>query len=215
MKHLKLFKTAQDKETWKNSDNYITPNVIYVNESDVIEFNPTNLSVLSLHTFTAYPEVANKIVTIVNKYCSNYENVSLMSIIIDANFNYEGINFTSGNAFIDLDNPEDGTYDTVECKLSTEELNYLQSISFIDTDGNVYKPHDITINMNFSDISYEIHSISFNIYKGNTSIDDFHDCIRYFEMYLDYVDKDSNIRVGYIVDSNDTDPNSPPMPEPV
>jgi hypothetical protein len=34
-------------------------------------------------------------------------------------------------------------------------------------------------------------------------------------MYLYYVDKDSNILVGYIVDPNYTDPNSPSMPEPV
>jgi hypothetical protein len=202
MKHLKLFKTAQDKEAWKNGENYITPNVIYINESDVIEYNPTSLSVLSLQTFTAYPEVANKIVTIFNKYCSNYENVSFMNIIIDANFNYEGINYVPGYAYITLSNPEDGTCEDVECKLSTEDLNYLQSISFIDTDGNVHKPHEMTINITISDISYEMYSIVFNIYKGNTNIDDFSDCIRYFEMNL-------GENLGFITDSAYPDPNAP------
>ena len=212
MKHLKLFKTAQDKEAWKNSDKYITPNVIYINENDAVEFNSNNSSMqlLSLHTFTAYPEVANKIMNIVNKYCSNYEIVSYMSIIIDANFNYEGINYVSGNALIEVYNSENETYNIIEHKLSTEELNYFKSISFIDIDGNVHKPHEMSIGMTISDTSYEISNISFNIYEGNTNIDDFSFCIRYFNMYLEYVDDDSNVHIGYITDSYDSyDPNAP------
>lgn len=204
MKHLKLFKTVQDKEAWKNGENYITPNVIYINENDVVEYNSNHLSALSLQTFTAYPEVANKIMNIFNKYSSNYENDAVMSIIIDGNFNYNGINYVPGCAsigFTDSDN-------FVDFNVSTEDLNYLQSISFVDTAGNIHKPHEILI-----DILDK--TLTFNIYKGNTNIGDFSEVIRTFVMHLEYLDKNSNILIGYITDSQDFDPNAPEMPEPV
>lgn len=190
MKHLKLFETTQEKETWKNSDNYIIPNVIYVNENDVIEYN-SNVQLLSLQTFTAYPEVANKIMNIVNKYCSNYENANAnyMTIFIDMNANYNGTNYVSGYAtisFVDSDEHAD-------LNLSTEDLNYLQSISIVDTDGNVYKPH--IMNMS-SSIDFVISNIDFVILEDNTDITS--NTIRRFYM-----------RSGYITDPEHADPNAP------
>lgn len=204
MKHLKLFKTAQDKETWKNSDNYITPNVIYVNESDAIEFNPnhSNISSLSLQTFTAYPEVKNAIMNIANKYFSDYVNGAddvngaNMSIFVDMNVNYEGINYGPGCAFIHLIYSDN--INVVECNLSIEDLNYLQSISIVDTAGIVYKPHVI-------DITSSSNEIRFNIYEDNTN--DQSNIIRQF-----YIKLDEN---GYIKDTAYPDPNAPEMPEPV
>ena len=74
MKHIKLFENIDLFQNWKDSEEYVTPNVSFV-ESEGIKYNPVNNNVIATFTIGKYnnPEGIS--------ICNNTNNIS--SMIID------------------------------------------------------------------------------------------------------------------------------------
>lgn len=79
MKHLKLFETSAQYESFRNSEDYVLPNVSYVEETKGVAFNP-NVAPASPNIVVHYniPEGL-----VYSKICGNYAGDNITSMIVD------------------------------------------------------------------------------------------------------------------------------------
>lgn len=93
MKHLKYFDEISEYDAFKDSSDYVLPNVSWIEATKSINFNGVVLNLIELYPNYSYPEVAQNLYNIFTKYCerlghsvtnsfSNIRNGSV-SVIID------------------------------------------------------------------------------------------------------------------------------------
>jgi hypothetical protein len=68
MKHLKLFNDSASYDTWKNSEDYVTPNVSYVVEGNFVDYKAYVIEKLIMQVGNKYPEIKERFKSMVNKY---------------------------------------------------------------------------------------------------------------------------------------------------
>lgn len=116
MKHLKLFDDAASYAVWKNGEDYVTPNVSYIEENDTIfyeddsEFTEDELLYYYNGTDTDY--IINLTTLKVKKYPS-YTNSSEE----DANINEDG------SIVVNVDGRIPGSYNTRAMYWTSESVN--------------------------------------------------------------------------------------------
>lgn len=74
MKHLKLFNDSASYDTWKNSEDYVTPNVSYVVEGNFVDYKAYVIEKIVMQVGNKYPDVATRLVAIANKYIQSSIN---------------------------------------------------------------------------------------------------------------------------------------------
>jgi hypothetical protein len=74
MKHLKLFNDSASYDTWKNSEDYVTPNVSYVVEGNFVDYNAYVIEKLIMQVGNKYPDVVTRLAAIANKYAPSAIN---------------------------------------------------------------------------------------------------------------------------------------------
>jgi hypothetical protein len=155
MKYLKYLQTANDFESFKNSEDYVLPNVSYVEETKGVSYEPyTSPEPIVLIDGNYYLDLLNKLQQIAEKYVSKY-NITNGSIDWYKD-NPMIISFTNENddrIYIDIERSESEIFncitftnyptytiavhtrfsDTYEYGVNLQDTNY--RTGYIDYDG--------------------------------------------------------------------------------
>lgn len=81
MKYLKYFKEASDYEAYKNGNDYVLPNVSYIEETKGVSYEPAimNYPDIILQKGNTYPEVGARLSQMFNKYMTKYNRTIIQS----------------------------------------------------------------------------------------------------------------------------------------
>ena len=132
MKYLKYFKTDADYQNYFNSDDFVTPNVSYVEDADVVYYNPNDLIIM---TSESNPEVM--------KVCYN-QGWAASPYETHAS---EAAKVTSiGTAFQDLGENSSSGYSgsNISFTFSFDEFKYFTGVDSIDNRA-FYKSNIVSI----------------------------------------------------------------------
>jgi len=78
MKYLKLYKNDSDYQNYVNSDDYITPNVSYAEDTDIVYYNPTEAKETRVVCTYNVTDTANS-----TKLCYSYNSTDFTSMEVD------------------------------------------------------------------------------------------------------------------------------------
>lgn len=131
MKYLKYFTNESDYQTFKDSEDYVLPNVSYAVDTDKVFYSSSNVTNdYILYRGNYYPEVGSRLHQICNKYITMYNRPFTNTI------NQWHVEIIEGNAYIGFEKETDNGVSIDESllgiTLEKDDFDYIKLLKFED-----------------------------------------------------------------------------------